>query len=214
VAASAIAHRDLETAARRDALCGAATSPAGRIFSRLAVSRRSAISDPSTWNTRGSPPGALKPAVTRAPGQKTQFHQPAGFVAGKVDAVENAGVAPAQIEERGRAAGRFVVATQLQHSSSMGESEIFVNRSASRASNSPAGGSTPASKCAKTKDTKMPAPFTVRKLRLRDLDRILEIECASFGEDAYDRNLFADHLPCPRGALSGRRAGPPGVRLF
>ena len=46
----------------------------------------------------------------------------------------------------------------------------------------------------------MPAPFTVRKLRLRDLDRILEIECASFGADAYDRNLFADHLRA-RGGL-------------
>ena len=34
--------------------------------------------------------------------------------------------------------------------------------------------------------------FTVRLLRLADLDRILEIEHASFGKDAYDRNLFAD----------------------
>jgi ribosomal-protein-alanine N-acetyltransferase len=34
--------------------------------------------------------------------------------------------------------------------------------------------------------------FSVRKLRVPDLDRILEIEHASFGEDAYDRNLFAD----------------------
>jgi ribosomal-protein-alanine N-acetyltransferase len=40
----------------------------------------------------------------------------------------------------------------------------------------------------------MPAPFTVRKLRCGDLDRILEIERASFGADAYDRKLFADHL--------------------
>jgi ribosomal-protein-alanine N-acetyltransferase len=37
----------------------------------------------------------------------------------------------------------------------------------------------------------MPAPLTVRKFRLRDLDPILEIEHASFGKDAYDRNLFA-----------------------
>ena len=34
--------------------------------------------------------------------------------------------------------------------------------------------------------------YTVRPLRLSDLDRILEIELASFGKDAYDRNLFAD----------------------
>jgi ribosomal-protein-alanine N-acetyltransferase len=40
----------------------------------------------------------------------------------------------------------------------------------------------------------MPAPFTIRKLRLADLDRILEIERASFGADAYDRKLFADYL--------------------
>ena len=35
--------------------------------------------------------------------------------------------------------------------------------------------------------------FAVRRLRLRDLDRILEIEAASFGADAYDRNLFAEY---------------------
>ena len=33
--------------------------------------------------------------------------------------------------------------------------------------------------------------FSIRLLRLSDLDRILEIERASFGKDAYDRNLFA-----------------------
>jgi len=35
-------------------------------------------------------------------------------------------------------------------------------------------------------------PHTVRRLRLADLDRILEIEHASFGDEAYDRNLFAE----------------------
>lgn len=38
----------------------------------------------------------------------------------------------------------------------------------------------------------MAAPFSIRLLRLSDLDRILEIERASFGEDAYDRKLFAE----------------------
>jgi ribosomal-protein-alanine N-acetyltransferase len=33
---------------------------------------------------------------------------------------------------------------------------------------------------------------TIRRLRLADLDRILEIERASFGDEAYDRNLFAE----------------------
>jgi ribosomal-protein-alanine N-acetyltransferase len=35
--------------------------------------------------------------------------------------------------------------------------------------------------------------FAVRPVRRRDLDRILEIEVASFGADAYDRNLFAEY---------------------
>ena len=35
--------------------------------------------------------------------------------------------------------------------------------------------------------------FVVRPVRQRDLDWILEIEAASFGPDAYDRNLFAEY---------------------
>jgi [ribosomal protein S18]-alanine N-acetyltransferase len=35
--------------------------------------------------------------------------------------------------------------------------------------------------------------FAVRRVRQRDLDRIVEIEAASFGADAYDRNLFAEY---------------------
>jgi ribosomal-protein-alanine N-acetyltransferase len=35
--------------------------------------------------------------------------------------------------------------------------------------------------------------FAVRRVRARDMDRILEIEAASFGADAYDRNLFAEY---------------------
>ena len=35
--------------------------------------------------------------------------------------------------------------------------------------------------------------FAIRRVRQRDLDRILEIETASFGADAYDRNLFAEY---------------------
>jgi ribosomal-protein-alanine N-acetyltransferase len=38
----------------------------------------------------------------------------------------------------------------------------------------------------------MPKPIEIRRCRLSDLDRILKIENASFGEDAYDRNLFAE----------------------
>jgi ribosomal-protein-alanine N-acetyltransferase len=39
----------------------------------------------------------------------------------------------------------------------------------------------------------MDKQFAVRRVRQRDLDRILEIETASFGADAYDRNLFAEY---------------------
>ena len=39
----------------------------------------------------------------------------------------------------------------------------------------------------------MAKQFAVRPVRQRDLDRILEIETASFGADAYDRNLFAEY---------------------
>jgi ribosomal-protein-alanine acetyltransferase len=35
-------------------------------------------------------------------------------------------------------------------------------------------------------------PHTVRRLRIADLNRIMEIEHASFGDEAYDRNLFAE----------------------
>jgi len=37
----------------------------------------------------------------------------------------------------------------------------------------------------------MAKAYTVRPLRAADLDRILEIENASFGKEAYDRKLFA-----------------------
>jgi len=51
-----------------------------------------------------------------------------------------------------------------------------------------------ASECAKIKDSRMPKQYSVRKIRKSDLDRILQIEHASFGRDAYDRNLFAEFL--------------------
>jgi ribosomal-protein-alanine N-acetyltransferase len=38
----------------------------------------------------------------------------------------------------------------------------------------------------------MTSAISIRLLKPSDLPRILEIERASFGEDAYDRNLFAD----------------------
>jgi ribosomal-protein-alanine N-acetyltransferase len=35
--------------------------------------------------------------------------------------------------------------------------------------------------------------YSIRPVRAADLGRILEIERASFGRDAYDRNLFAEY---------------------
>src|SRR5664279_2408814 len=39
----------------------------------------------------------------------------------------------------------------------------------------------------------MQEKLTVRPVRQVDLDRVLEIEVASFGPDAYYRNLFAEY---------------------
>jgi ribosomal-protein-alanine N-acetyltransferase len=36
--------------------------------------------------------------------------------------------------------------------------------------------------------------FSVRRARLSDLDRVMEIEHAGFGQWAWDRNLFAEHI--------------------
>ena len=38
----------------------------------------------------------------------------------------------------------------------------------------------------------MVSRFPIRRFRLSDMDRILNIEHASFGRDSYDRNLFAE----------------------
>ena len=40
----------------------------------------------------------------------------------------------------------------------------------------------------------MATAMTIRRARPGDLPRILEIERATFGTDAYDRNLFAEYL--------------------
>src|SRR5215469_2176652 len=43
-------------------------------------------------------------------------------------------------------------------------------------------------------DCMMAAQYRVRRARVKDLGRILEIENSSFGREAYDRKLFADYL--------------------
>jgi [ribosomal protein S18]-alanine N-acetyltransferase len=39
----------------------------------------------------------------------------------------------------------------------------------------------------------MLAPYTIRRFKPADMDRVLEIERACFGKDAYDRKLFAEY---------------------
>jgi ribosomal-protein-alanine N-acetyltransferase len=73
------------------------------------------------------------------------------------------------------------------------ESEILVKRLNALAMLFSRHGFPGLSKYAKIKDNRMDNRFQVRPVRLRDLDRILEIEAASFGADAYDRNLFAEY---------------------
>ena len=54
----------------------------------------------------------------------------------------------------------------------------------------------------------MSGRFDVRRLKRMDLDRIMEIERASFGVDAYDRNLFAEFLDtCGDLFLATERSG-------
>src|SRR3954453_22599437 len=62
-------------------------------------------------------------------------------------------------------------------------------------------------KCAKIKDNRMYKRFDVRPVRERDLARILEIEAASFGADAYDRNLFAEYARKCGGLFLVAKAG-------
>jgi len=39
----------------------------------------------------------------------------------------------------------------------------------------------------------MPTRYKIRRFKPSDMDRVLEIERASFGADAYDRKLFAEY---------------------
>ncbi len=44
----------------------------------------------------------------------------------------------------------------------------------------------------------MATPLSVRLFRASDIEDVLDIERASFGRDAYDRNLFAEYARAPR----------------
>jgi ribosomal-protein-alanine acetyltransferase len=58
----------------------------------------------------------------------------------------------------------------------------------------------------------MESNFPIRRATTPDLDRVLNIERASFGAEAYDRNLFAEFLAAPHALFllaehRGRAAG-------
>ena len=92
--------------------------------------------------------------------------------------IEGSGIAAAQINQGPGGGFRLtVVATQLHLDFSMPESEMLCQEGPSITTTD--------------KDNKMHSQYRVRRLRLADLDRIMQIERASFGEEAYDRNLFA-----------------------
>jgi ribosomal-protein-alanine N-acetyltransferase len=127
-------------------------------------------------------------------GDEAEFHQAARIFDRQIDLLENGGIAFSQIHQTRM--GRFrlaAVANQLQHGFSMLESEMLVNRPGALAMCFSCHGFLGRSKYAKIKDNRMENRFQVRRVRLRDLSRILEIEEASFGADAYDRNLFAEY---------------------
>jgi ribosomal-protein-alanine N-acetyltransferase len=137
--------------------------------------------------------GAVSRRDARA-GDEAEFHQAARIFGGQIDPVEDRGVAFSQVDQaRVRRFRLVVVATQLQHDFSMRRSEILVNRPDSLALCFFRHAFQGLSKCAKLKDNRMDKQFAVRPVRQRDLDRIMEIETASFGADAYDRNLFAEY---------------------
>jgi ribosomal-protein-alanine N-acetyltransferase len=139
---------------------------------------------------RGAPPGSDPGA-----GQKTQLHQAARIIVGQVNAIQDSGIPPAQVDQGGGYRFLFaLVATQLQHDSSMRWSESLVKGRAFLLLSFFCHRFQIALKCAKIKDNRMKKKrYSIRRSRPADLDRIMEIERASFGPDAYDRNLFAEY---------------------
>jgi [ribosomal protein S18]-alanine N-acetyltransferase len=54
----------------------------------------------------------------------------------------------------------------------------------------------------------MPSPCRIRRFRMADLDRVLEMEHLGFGEDAYSRNLFAELSARPQNLFLVAARGP------
>lgn len=126
--------------------------------------------------------------------QKPHFHQPASLVDGQIDVVEHGRISFSEVNQaRENRFHRDLVATELQHGFSMRLSEYLVKYPSLALAYFFCHGRRMASKYGKIKDNKMSQRYSVRPFRIADLDRIMEIERASFGQDAYDRNLFAEY---------------------
>jgi ribosomal-protein-alanine N-acetyltransferase len=108
--------------------------------------------------------------------------------------IKHRGVPLAEVDEAGKNAFHLDrVATQLQHRFSMPLSEFVVKYPGFPLPYFFCHGLPLASKYAKIKGNKMMKRYAIRRVRAEDLDRIMEIELASFGRDAYDRNRFAEY---------------------
>jgi ribosomal-protein-alanine N-acetyltransferase len=137
--------------------------------------------------------GSTPPGRNPGARQKPEFHQPPRIVVRKVDPFENGRLAAVQIAQCGDNLRGSAVATQLQHGFSLTAFPALVKRRLSFPALFPSQRFRNASKWSKIKDNKMQRRYAVRRFRPADMDRIMEIERASFGPDAYDRNLFAEY---------------------
>jgi len=129
-------------------------------------------------------------------GKEAEFHEAAGVIARQIDVGQHSSISAAQVGQGGGSFGSLaVVATQLQHSFSIEDSEMLVKSAFPRAGSfffanllqlrfNPI----------RIEITRMNAPLRVRAIRLKEFDRLMDIERASFGADAYNRALFLEYF--------------------
>ena len=139
-------------------------------------------------------------ALTRGnPGarQKAKLHQTPRIVARKIDAVHHSRFAPPEVNQPGGTAGAVLphslaIDTQLQHYFTMKKFGTRCQGSATEWTLQPRLGYPIPRKAFKIEGEAMPSPFQIRRFRIADLDRVLEMEHLGFGKDAYSRKLFAE----------------------
>jgi [ribosomal protein S18]-alanine N-acetyltransferase len=128
-------------------------------------------------------------------GQETEFHEAARVFSREVEVFYNGGVAPAQIDEGLAGRGeRIVIDIELQYDSSMAASEMVVKPGAPNGVSRRLSTILPRLNANKFNMLTPIRRCVVRRTLAGDLDRILEIENACFGIDAYDRNTFAGYM--------------------